>query len=91
MLVVNVVQAIPPPRAGINFTVFFIVNAILWHQDSDGAGAFSIISCHARNCGASVLVTLLLSVIVPFGSMFAVIALWLGVSLPLTFIGAYSG
>jgi len=50
---------------GINFTVFFVVNAILWHQDSDGA--------------------------VPFGSMFAVVALWLGVSLPLTFIGAYSG
>merc|ERR1711934_113752 len=50
---------------GVNFVVFFIVNSILWHQDSDGA--------------------------VPFGSMFAVIALWLGVSLPLTFIGAYSG
>jgi transmembrane 9 superfamily protein 2/4 len=28
---------------------------------------------------------------VPFPQMFAVIALWLGVSLPLTFIGAYSG
>lgn len=50
---------------GINFLVFFIVNSILWHQDSDGA--------------------------VPFTSMFAVISLWLGVSLPLTFIGAYSG
>ena len=24
--------------AGVNFVVFFIVNSILWHQDSDGAG-----------------------------------------------------
>lgn len=28
---------------------------------------------------------------VPFGSMFAIVAMWLGISLPLTFVGAYMG
>lgn len=28
---------------------------------------------------------------VPFGSMFAIVAMWLGISLPLTFVGAYVG
>eukprot|EP00750_Incisomonas_marina_P019512 INCI3477.1.p1 GENE.INCI3477.1~~INCI3477.1.p1 ORF type:complete len:669 (+),score=115.62 INCI3477.1:147-2153(+) len=28
---------------------------------------------------------------VPFGSMFAIVAMWLGISLPLTFVGAYLG
>ena len=30
-------------HAGVSFVVFFIVNAILWHQDSDGAGAYMFV------------------------------------------------
>ena len=48
-------------------------------------------TCPAGTDGVTAVLTLLSPVIVPFGSMFAVVALWLGVSLPLTFIGAYSG
>ncbi|KAG6625627.1 hypothetical protein CIPAW_16G110900 [Carya illinoinensis] len=47
------------------FTVFFILNAIIWGQKSSGA--------------------------VPFGTMFALVFLWFGISVPLIFVGSYVG
>lgn len=50
---------------GIVFTVFFVLNLILWIKSSSGA--------------------------VPFGTLVALLALWFGISVPLTFVGAYFG
>jgi transmembrane 9 superfamily protein 2/4 len=47
------------------FSIFFVLNLIVWHEGSTGA--------------------------VPFGAMCTVMALWFGISIPLTFIGAYFG
>ena len=49
----------------IVFTVFFVLNLILWIKSSSGA--------------------------VPFGTLVALLALWFGFSVPLTFVGAYFG
>ncbi|XP_070492315.1 transmembrane 9 superfamily member 2 [Chironomus tepperi] len=50
---------------GMVFGLFFIMNLVLWHEDSSGA--------------------------VPFSTLVAILALWFGVSVPLTFVGAYFG
>lgn len=49
----------------IVFSLFFIMNLVLWHEGSSGA--------------------------VPFSTLVALLALWFGVSVPLTFVGAYFG
>ncbi|XP_023298241.2 transmembrane 9 superfamily member 2 [Lucilia cuprina] len=50
---------------GIVFGLFFIMNLVLWGEQSSGA--------------------------VPFSTLIALLALWFGVSVPLTFVGAYFG
>merc|ERR1712194_288905 len=50
---------------GLFFTVFFVLNLLIWGQKSSGA--------------------------VPFSTLFAVLVLWFGVSVPLVFFGAYTG
>ncbi|KAL2544682.1 Transmembrane 9 superfamily member 8 [Forsythia ovata] len=47
------------------FSVFFVLNALIWGQKSSGA--------------------------VPFGTMFALVFLWFGISVPLVFVGSYIG
>ncbi|KAJ8750930.1 hypothetical protein K2173_016111 [Erythroxylum novogranatense] len=49
----------------IVFTIFFVLNALIWGEKSSGA--------------------------VPFGTMFALVALWFGISVPLVFVGSYIG
>lgn len=48
---------------GIMFTVFFILNLFVWHEESSGA--------------------------VPFGTLVALLVLWLGISVPLVYLGSY--
>ncbi|MED6221083.1 Transmembrane 9 superfamily member 7, partial [Stylosanthes scabra] len=50
---------------GILFGVFFVLNALIWGEQSSGA--------------------------VPFGTMFALVCLWFGISVPLVFVGSYLG
>ncbi|XP_078432050.1 transmembrane 9 superfamily member 7-like [Wolffia australiana] len=50
---------------GIVFSVFFVLNALIWGEQSSGA--------------------------VPFGTMFALVLLWFGISVPLVFVGSYLG
>ncbi|XP_074580505.1 transmembrane 9 superfamily member 7-like [Curcuma longa] len=50
---------------GIVFTIFFVLNALIWGEKSSGA--------------------------VPFGTMFALLFLWFGISVPLVFVGSYIG
>ncbi|XP_076885071.1 transmembrane 9 superfamily member 8-like [Bidens hawaiensis] len=50
---------------GIAFTIFFVLNALIWGEKSSGA--------------------------VPFGTMFALVFLWFGISVPLVFVGSYIG
>lgn len=47
------------------FSLFFVMNLVLWAESSSGA--------------------------VPFSTLIALLALWFGVSVPLTFVGAYFG
>ncbi|KAH7288215.1 hypothetical protein KP509_31G017400 [Ceratopteris richardii] len=47
------------------FTIFFVLNALIWGEKSSGA--------------------------VPFGTMFALVFLWFGISVPLVFVGSYFG
>lgn len=47
------------------FSLFFIMNLVLWGKGSSAA--------------------------IPFSTLVALLALWFGVSVPLTFIGAYFG
>ncbi len=47
------------------FAIFFVLNALIWGQESSGA--------------------------VPFGTMFALVLLWFGISVPLVFVGGYVG
>jgi len=47
------------------FSLFFVMNLVLWGESSSGA--------------------------VPFSTLVALLALWFGVSVPLTFVGAYFG
>ncbi|XP_058073931.1 transmembrane 9 superfamily member 7-like isoform X2 [Magnolia sinica] len=49
----------------IVFTIFFVLNALIWGEKSSGA--------------------------VPFGTMFVLVFLWFGISVPLVFIGSYLG
>lgn len=50
---------------GVVFSLFFVMNLVLWGESSSGA--------------------------VPFSTLIALLALWFGVSVPLTFVGAYFG
>ncbi|XP_023000345.1 transmembrane 9 superfamily member 7 [Cucurbita maxima] len=50
---------------GILFSIFFVLNALIWGEQSSGA--------------------------VPFGTMFALVCLWFGISVPLVFVGSYLG
>lgn len=50
---------------GLIFTVFFVLNLLIWGQKSSGA--------------------------VPFTTMFALLVLWFGISVPLVFVGSYYG
>ncbi|KAL8160857.1 hypothetical protein V2J09_012346 [Rumex salicifolius] len=50
---------------GILFTLFFVLNTLIWGEKSSGA--------------------------VPFGTMFALVLLWFGISVPLVFVGSYMG
>ncbi|XP_068150761.1 transmembrane 9 superfamily member 2-like [Drosophila tropicalis] len=50
---------------GVVFSLFFVMNLVLWGENSSGA--------------------------VPFSTLVALLALWFGVSVPLTFVGAYFG
>ncbi|CAG0891702.1 unnamed protein product [Cyprideis torosa] len=50
---------------GSVFGMFFVLNVLLWIEDSSGA--------------------------VPFSTLVALLALWFGISVPLTFVGAYFG
>ncbi|KAK4757564.1 hypothetical protein SAY87_018865 [Trapa incisa] len=47
------------------FSIFFILNALIWGEKSSGA--------------------------VPFGTMFALVLMWFGISVPLVFVGSYVG
>ncbi|EYU35328.1 hypothetical protein ABFS82_10G123500 [Erythranthe guttata] len=49
----------------ILFAIFFVLNALIWGEESSGA--------------------------VPFGTMFALVVLWFGISVPLVFVGSYVG
>jgi len=49
----------------IAFSIFFVLNALIWGQRSSGA--------------------------VPFGTMFALVFLWFGISVPLVFLGGHFG
>ncbi|GAB4853793.1 Transmembrane 9 super member 7 [Ancistrocladus abbreviatus] len=50
---------------GILFSLFFVLNALIWGEKSSGA--------------------------VPFGTMFVLVVLWFGISVPLVFVGSYLG
>merc|ERR1719215_2551967 len=50
---------------GLMFTVFFVLNLLIWGQKSSGA--------------------------VPFTTMFALLVLWFGISMPLVYLGSYQG
>jgi len=50
---------------GVVFTIFFVLNLLIWGQKSSGA--------------------------VPFTTMFALLVLWFGISVPLVFLGSYFG
>lgn len=50
---------------GVVFSVFFMLNLLLWSKESSAA--------------------------IPFTTLIALLALWFGISLPLTFVGAYLG
>ncbi|XP_073296609.1 transmembrane 9 superfamily member 9-like [Primulina huaijiensis] len=50
---------------GTVFSVFFVLNALIWGEESSGA--------------------------VPFGTMFGLVLLWFGISVPLVFVGSYVG
>jgi len=50
---------------GLFFSIFFVLNLMIWGAKSSGS--------------------------VPFSTMFAVLVLWFGVSVPLVFFGAYAG
>ncbi|KAH8010081.1 hypothetical protein HPB51_024756 [Rhipicephalus microplus] len=50
---------------GVVFSLFFVLNLLLWAKESSAA--------------------------VPFTTLLALLALWFGISLPLTFVGAYFG
>ncbi|KAM0933539.1 putative nonaspanin (TM9SF), MFS transporter superfamily [Dioscorea sansibarensis] len=50
---------------GIVFSIFFVLNALIWGEKSSGA--------------------------VPFGTMFALVFLWFGISVPLVFVGSFLG
>eukprot|EP00250_Pteridium_aquilinum_P010150 c19180_g1_i1 orf=176-2110(+) len=50
---------------GVVFSLFFVLNALIWGEKSSGA--------------------------VPFSTMFALVFLWFGISVPLVFIGSYLG
>ncbi|KAH7365630.1 hypothetical protein KP509_18G038600 [Ceratopteris richardii] len=50
---------------GVVFSVFFLLNGLIWGEESSGA--------------------------VPFGTMFALVFLWFGISVPLVFVGSYLG
>ncbi|KAL8502446.1 hypothetical protein ACS0TY_021548 [Phlomoides rotata] len=50
---------------GILFAIFFVLNALIWGEESSGA--------------------------VPFGTMFVLVFLWFGISVPLVFVGSYIG
>merc|ERR1719390_251100 len=50
---------------GIIFSIFFLLNLLIWGQKSSGA--------------------------VPFTTMFALLVLWFGISVPLVFLGSYFG
>lgn len=50
---------------GVTFLIFFIVNLLVWSQQSSQA--------------------------VPFGTLFALCFLWVGISVPLVFVGSYFG
>uniref|UniRef100_A0A7S0Y162 Transmembrane 9 superfamily member n=2 Tax=Hemiselmis andersenii TaxID=464988 RepID=A0A7S0Y162_HEMAN len=50
---------------GISFSIFFVLNILIWGQKSSGA--------------------------VPFGTLFALLLMWLGISAPLTLVGAFFG
>ncbi|KAL8189548.1 hypothetical protein R6Q57_029114 [Mikania cordata] len=50
---------------GIAFSIFFVLNGLIWGEKSSGA--------------------------VPFGTMFALVFLWFGISVPLVFLGSYIG
>ncbi|XAR53440.1 hypothetical protein NMG60_11021992 [Bertholletia excelsa] len=47
----------------IVFSIFFVLNALIWGEKSSGA--------------------------VPFGTMFALVTLWFGISVPLVFMGSF--
>lgn len=47
------------------FTIFFILNGLIWGEKSSGA--------------------------IPFGTMFVLVLLWFGISVPLVFLGSYLG
>ncbi|CAM8938097.1 unnamed protein product [Rhodiola kirilowii] len=49
----------------ILFSIFFVLNALIWGEKSSGA--------------------------VPFGTMFVLVFLWFGISVPLVFLGSYVG
>ncbi|GAA0164193.1 transporter [Lithospermum erythrorhizon] len=50
---------------GIVFAIFFVLNALIWGEESSGA--------------------------VPFGTMFALVVMWFGISVPLVYVGSYVG
>merc|ERR1712084_189444 len=50
---------------GVVFVIFFVLNLLIWGQESSGA--------------------------VPFTTMFALLVLWFGISVPLVFLGSYFG
>merc|ERR1711966_478482 len=50
---------------GIFFSIFFVLDLLIWGQKSSGA--------------------------VPFTTMFALLVLWFGISVPLVYLGSYSG
>eukprot|EP00051_Salpingoeca_urceolata_P027570 m.482144 g.482144 ORF g.482144 m.482144 type:complete len:649 (-) comp22435_c0_seq1:210-2156(-) len=50
---------------GVAYTVFFVLNLVMWANESSAA--------------------------VPFGTLVALMLLWFGISVPLTFFGAYYG
>merc|ERR1711935_576730 len=50
---------------GLFFTVFFVLNLLIWGQKSSGA--------------------------VPFTTMFALLVLWFGISMPQVYLGSYQG
>ena len=51
--------------SGIVFSIFFVLNLLIWGQKSSGA--------------------------VPFGTLFALLCMWLGISTPLVLVGSYFG